>query len=231
MVKTAAIGIAAFVLSGIVLPAAAVDAESPGAVTLRWAFVAITGESGDRRISPIVRDTVLKTGDRFKILMAPGEGTFAYLIYRSSQNRLHLLYPQRPGATDGPRPAAGAVTLPPGGQWFQLDANPGEEVFSLIASDRRLAALEALLIRHEDAASDTERTLAADRIDEEIRRLRWENRGFKSAAERPTAVMGQLRGAQKPPKIDPATVDIADYAIDIEGRGFYSRTFTIDHRR
>ncbi|MGD8366781.1 MAG: DUF4384 domain-containing protein [Desulfobacterales bacterium] len=231
MVKAAATGVAFLMLSVLVFAAAVADADSPKTVMLRWAFVAITGENGGEQVSPIVRDTALKTGDRFKILVEPEDGTFIYLIYRSSQNELHLLYPQRPGAYDEPRAPGGSFTLPPGGQWFQLDANPGEEIFSLIASDRRLTDLEALLVRYEAAAAGPEKNETADRIDDEIRRLRWEHRGFKSTAERPATVMGQLRGVQKPPKIDPAALDIADYAVDIESQGFYSRTFTIDHRR
>jgi hypothetical protein len=230
MAKAAAMGIVALILSVLFPPAAAAAADLPGTIAFRWAFVAIAGEDGGDRVFPIVRDTVLKTGDRFKILMAHEEGTFVYLIYRSSQNQLYLLYPQRPGAYNEIRAVGGSVTLPTGGQWFQLDANPGEEVFNLIASDHRLTALEALLLHHETAATVSERAETAERIQEEIRRLRWENRGFKSTAERPAAVMGQLRGMKKPPKIDPAAVDIADYAIDIEAKGFYCRTFTIDHR-
>jgi hypothetical protein len=230
MTKTAVSGVAALMLSLFLFPCR-VGGEGPeGPVAFRWSFVAVTTENGGDAITPIVKDTVLKTGDQFKILVAPEKGTFVYLLYRSSQDELHLLYPARPSAYDTAG-AGGAAILPPGGQWFRLDEHPGEEVFFLMAADQRLSTLENLLQRHEKAETLAEREAAADRILEEIRRLRWENRGFKSTAERPTAVMGQLRGVKKPPKIDIATVDVADHATRIEARGFYSRTFTIEHRQ
>ncbi len=230
MMKAVAAGLAVWMLSALYFPSLAAGSDPERPVVFRWAFVAVTAENGGDSVTPIVKDTVLKTGDRFKILVAPEEGTYVYLIYRSSQNDLYLLYPARPMAYDNPDAARAAATLPPGGQWFKLDAHPGEEVFFLIAAGRRESALEDLLQYHEAAGTKTERTAAAEQVLDEIRRLRWENRGFKSIAERPTAVMGQLRGLKKPPEIDTAALDIAKHAFRIEAEGFYSRTFTIDHR-
>ena len=230
MTKTAAAGIAALMLVAFMSPCLAAGEGTEGPVALRWSFVAVTTGDGGNTITPIVKDTVLKTGDQFKILVAPEKGTFVYLLYRSSQNDLHLLYPSRPLAYETAA-AGAAATLPPGGDWFKLDEHPGEEVFFLMAADRRISTLENLLQRHEAAKTQSERAAKAEQILEEIRRLRWENRDFKSTAERPAAVMGQLRGVKKPPKIDIATVDVADHATRIEAHGFFSRTFTIDHRR
>ena len=230
MSKAAATMLAAMILAAALFPAAAGGADTEGAVNFRWAFVAVTAEDRGRQVVPIAKDTVLSTGDRFKLFVAPEKGTFVYLIYQSSQRQIHLLYPQ--GARDQDRAGSfPSAVIPPGGQWFELDAQPGEEVFTLIAADRRLTTLETVLHRHETAAAASEQSATAARVQDEIRRLRWENRGFKTLAERPTAVMGQLRGVHKPPKKDPAPVDITDHVIRIEAQGFYSRTFTIDHRR
>ncbi len=230
MAKIAAAIIVALVFSALFFPAVACGVEPEGAVSFRWALVSMMGEADDRQVVPIVKDTMLRTGDRFKIFAAPEKGTFVYLIYRSSQNQIHLLYPHRAKGYDDPG-SHSAVVIPAGRQWFQLDDHAGEEVFNLIAADRRLTNLEMLLLRHEKTEAVSERSAAAKQIQDEIRRLRWENRGFKTIAERPTAVMGQLRGVQRPPEVDTEFPDITDHAVRIEARGFYSRTYTIDHRQ
>jgi len=230
MAKIAAAMIVASVFSALLFPAVASGVEPEGAVSFRWALVSMVGEADDRQVEPVVKDTVLRTGDRFKIFAAPEKGTFVYLIYRSSQNQIHLLYPHRAKGYDDSG-SHSAVVIPAGRQWFQLDDHTGEEVFNLIAADRRLTDLEMLLLGHEKAETASERSEAAKQVQDEIRSLRWENRGFKAIAERPTAVMGQLRGVQRPPEGNTEFPDITDHAVRIEARGFYSRTYTIDHRQ
>ena len=230
MAKIAAAIIVALVFSALFFPAVACGVEPEGAVSFRWALVSMIGEADDRQVVPIVKDTMLRTGDRFKIFAAPEKGTFVYLIYRSSQNQIHLLHPHRAKGYDDSG-SHSAVVIPAGRQWFVLDDHTGEEVFNLIAANRRLTDLEMLLLRHEKAETASERSEAAKQVQDEIRRLRWENRGFKTIAERPTAVMGQLRGVQGPPEGNTELPDITDHAVRIEARGFYSRTYTIDHRQ
>ena len=71
-----------------------VHAEDQGDtdVRFRWAFGAMVGADGDRRLVAITRDTTLKTGDQLKMLVELRKNCFVYLIYRSGQDEISLLY-------------------------------------------------------------------------------------------------------------------------------------------
>ncbi len=62
-------------------------------VCFRWAFGAMVGQKGDRRLVAITRDTILKTGDRLKLLLQLETKCFVYLFYRTAENDMYLLFP------------------------------------------------------------------------------------------------------------------------------------------
>ena len=63
------------------------------AVSFRWAFGAMVGSKDDRRLVAITRDTVLKTGDRLKLLLQLKNRCFVYLFYRTATDEIYLLFP------------------------------------------------------------------------------------------------------------------------------------------
>ena len=97
----------------------------------------------------------------------------------------------------------------------------------MLASAERLVELEALINDYE-AADAAKKPPLANQVLSEIRNLRKQHLKFKTYAERPVNIIGNLRGTEK---AEPAGArDIAKFAVEISADTFYSRAFTIDHR-
>ena len=87
--------------------------------------------------------------------------------------------------------------------------------------------LEALINDYESADTAKKPALAKI-ILAEIRKLRKKHLKFKTYAERPVNIIGNLRGTEKAETA--GSQDIAKFAVEISADTFYSRTFTIDHK-
>lgn len=194
-------------------------------MTILW-FSSSTQISSSSR-SSVTRDTVLKTGDQIKFFINVNQNCFVYLIYRSSQGELSVLFPRRFQLQSAEYTVAGNHYIPAGDQWFELDEHTGEERFYLLASVKRLTDLEALVNDYE-SADNTKKQPLTEIILAEIRKLRKQHLKFKTDAERPVNIIGNLRGTEKAETAEAR--DIAKYALEISADTFYSRTFTIDHQ-
>ena len=192
----------------------------------QWAFGALKKANGSK-FEAVTRDTVLKTGDQIKFFLNVNQNCFVYLIYRSSQGELSVLFPRRFQLQSAEYTVAGNHYIPAGDQWFELDEHTGEERFYLLASVKRLTDLEARVNDYE-SADKTNKPPLAKKILAEIRKLRKQHLKFKTSAERPVNIIGNLRGTEKAETAEAR--DIAKYALEISADTFYSRTFTIDHQ-
>jgi hypothetical protein len=210
---------------------AAVHAQQTAAqpdanVKFQWAFGALKKANGSK-FEAVAKDTDLKTGDQIKFFLKVNKNCFVYLIYRSSQGELSVLFPQRFKLLSAEYTVSGDHYIPKGDEWFELDEHTGEERFYLLASVERLLELETLINDYEsaDAAKKPPR---AKKILSEIRKLRKQHLKFKTYAERPVNIIGNLRGTEKAETAEAR--DIAKFAVEISADTFYSRTFTIDHQ-
>ena len=192
-----------------------------------WAFGAINKGEGEAKLIPIARDTALKSGDQIKFFVKLEKECFIYLIYHSSQGEVSVLFPYRFEQLSRGYPKQAQYYIPQGFEWFELDEHVGQETFYLLASAERLHDLEALINKYETADPAKKPDLAKKAL-KEIRMLIRENRKFKSFAEKPVSIMGHLRGSEKVEA--EGTPDVTNLAVEISGRNFYSRTFTIDHK-
>lgn len=227
------IGIAsAILLSGLLFQQPAVMRAQETAVRqdanlqFQWAFGALKKGNGSK-LEAITRDTALKTGDQIKFFLNVNPNTYVYLIYRSSQGELSVLFPKRFQLQSTEYSVAGNHYIPGDDQWYELDEHSGQERFYLLASVKRLAELEALINDYEGADTAKKQPLA-QKILAEIRKLRKQHLKFKTYAERPVSIIGNLRGTEKAES--DKTHDIAKYAVEISADTFFSRTFTIDHK-
>jgi hypothetical protein len=208
---------------------AGADAQSrPGRSELHflYAFGAQTGVQAGGKIIPVQNETTLRSGDRLKLFVEPKTELYFYLMHLSSQGDLTPLFPvdSKPA-----RIAPGSqIFLPEGSQWFELDAHPGPEQFFMLVSAERLERLEELCGRHLTLKDKSEAQSSADAIQNEIKRLRQQYRQLSAPAEKPVRIGGSVRGQQ--PSSSPAVPDITPLAAEVTAPGFYSRTFSIDHR-
>lgn len=198
-----------------------------GNIKFQWAFVATKQTSQNAQIEPITRDTILGSGDQIKFFIKLQNNCYVYLIYLSAQGEFSVLFPYRFKLKSEEQTLAANHYIPKGDQWFELDEHVGEERFYLLASVERLSELESLINDYESADAAKKPSLAK-RILSEIRRLRKQHLKFKTYAERPVSIIGELRGTEKA-ETD-GNLDTAKYAIEISADTFYSRTFTIDHQ-
>jgi hypothetical protein len=192
-----------------------------------WAFGAIKKTEEGLVFKSIERDTALNTGDKIKFLIRLDRPCFVYLIYRSSQNEIKVLFPQRFNIKEINSNISKNYYIPIGNQWFELDDHAGQEKFYLLASADRLKDLEAKINKYE-SADPAKQSEIADSIQLEIRKLRKKHLKFKSSVERPANIIGLLRGAEN--LENNVSFDVGNFAIEISADKLYSRTFTIDHQ-
>jgi hypothetical protein len=196
-------------------------------VLFRWAFGAMVGAEGDRRLVAITRDTTLKTGDKLKMLIELQNRCFIYLFYRTGEDELYLLFPYEPDQFEKDYGTLKKYYIPQGDMWFELDEKQGLETFYLLASAERLTELENLYGEYVAAEASRKKELGKQ-ILKKIRAIKKQNRKLTTTAERPVPIGGNLRGAGKGSQA--RLPDIDPIAAEVSASHFYSRTFTIDHR-
>lgn len=196
-------------------------------IVFKWAFCVLKKADTEQKPIVISRDTTLKSGDQIKFFLQPEGPCYPYLIYQSSQGELSVLYPARFKQLNSQDALPGGQYIPDGKQWYELDEHTGREKFYLLVSIERLVGLETLINQYE-SADKIKKAALADKITSEIRNLRKRHLKFKTYAEKPVTIIGNLRGGEKTVRVH--TRDISDYAVEISTTTFFSRTYTIDHR-
>ncbi|MBW2410230.1 MAG: DUF4384 domain-containing protein [Deltaproteobacteria bacterium] len=203
------------------------EPQDDNGIVFQWAFGAIKQTDLGPQFEIIQRDSVLKSGDQIKFFLGLNDPSYLYLIYQSSQQDLIVLFPQRFKDLGHDKQIAGNHYIPKGDQWFELDEYAGLEKFYLLASVERLTELENMVNAYE-SADKANRGKLGKKVVSEIRRLRKKHRKFKTYAEKPVAVIGNMRGSAKTKAV--GLRDLADHAVEISTTNFFSRTYTIDHQ-
>lgn len=227
--RSASRRIAAVLLIGAVLalPSLAGAQDSDKDVAFRWAFGAMTGQANDRRLESVTQDRVLKTGDKIKMFLEPGRMCFIYVIHHNSQDEVSVLFPYSLEQFERDYAVSGKYYIPRGQTWFELDRNPGTEVFHVIASVQRLPELERLMgemLR----AEGPRKAEVSKMVLAEVRSQKKQHRELAAPAERPVNIGGAVRGLEK--SAAGGYPDVSILAQEVAANGFYARTFTIDHQ-
>jgi len=191
-----------------------------------YAFGAYVGPQGQGKIITIQNETTLRAGDRLKLYFEPKKDQHFYLLHLSSQGELTPLFP---GGAQPSKVARGTkLFVPADNSWFELDAHPGQEKFFLIAASNRLDRLEELCARHTELKDKAEVLSSTDTILDEIKQLKQKHKQLSAPAEKPVRIGGSVRGDQRP-GASPFP-DITPLAVEVTAPGFFTRTFSIEHR-
>lgn len=191
-----------------------------------YAFGAYVGPQGKGKLISVQSETTLNVGDRLKIFFEPKSDQYFYLLHLSSQGELTPLHPP---AVQAAKVSKGTqLFIPSGGNWFELDGHAGQEKFFLIASAERLDRLEELCARHLTLRNKPDVASSTDAILDEIKRLRQQHKPLSAPAEKPVRIGGSVRGEQQPSAA--SFPDIAPLATEVTAPGFFTRTFSIEHR-
>jgi len=207
-------------------PAATESQNIENSLKFHWAFVALTSPSENEKLRSITEDTVLKSGDQFKMMITFESGCFIYLIYHGSGGEMQLLFPKEINPYQRPSPNNERYYIPSGNNWFTLDENTGIEKFYLLASANPLNKLESLLKQYDEASASGQPDIASQVI-RHVKQLRKDNRKLESSVDRPVQIGGNFRTLGKPQQ--PFNT-ISKYAVTISGNKFFARTYTIEHR-
>ncbi len=193
-------------------------------VTFRWAFGACLKST--RKLVPIKRGTTLKSGDEIQMLLELQTKSYVYVIYRSPQGEVILLFPYNLQKYDTvpvieAEPYRNRYYIPQDRSWIELDEQVGRETFYLLASARRLTKLEGFIAAYE-AAAPAEQAARAKQVVAEVRQVRRSYRKFATLARRPVTIGGNVRS--RCPSIG------KELGREISAQNFYGRTFTFNHR-
>jgi hypothetical protein len=197
-------------------------------VQYNGAFVARSGAAGHRLLGIVTKDTTLKSGDQFKMFVNLSKMSYVYVVHKSSNNAISLLFPYAGADFQKDYSLDKNYYIPKGRTWFTLDKNTGTETFYVLASSERLTGLENLLAAYAQADS-AKKSDAASLVMNEIKETKKRFRTFVTLAERPIGIAGNVRG-EKPKEIDPDRIDIATLATEISANNFFSKTIAIDHK-
>jgi hypothetical protein len=215
-------------LSGAMSMTYAQEVSPDNNVQYNWAFVARSGDAGNRRIGVVTRDTSLKTGDEFKMFVSFMKKSYVYVIHRSSSNELSLMFPYDSTMFQKDYTLEKNYYIPKGREWFRLDKNTGTETFYVLASSKRLTDLENDLLAYFKSTIEKKSDAAAF-VMSEIKDIKKQFRTFSTIAERPISIAGNVRGGQQT-AINPDRPDIALLATEVLANNFFSKTITIDHK-
>jgi hypothetical protein len=219
----------AVLLAVIFIASAVAYAQTPAGksdIGFLYAFGAYVGPQGKGKVVSVQNETTLRVGDRLKLFFEPKNDQYFYLLHISSQGELTPLFPA--AAQPAKVAARTQLFIPAGNNWFELDAHPGQEKFFLIATAERLDRLEELCTRHTALTDKADVQSSTDAILDEIKGLRQKHRQLSAPAEKPVRIGGSVRGQL--PSGAPVVPDVTPLAAEVTAPGFYSRTFSIDHR-
>jgi len=130
------------------LPQKAVTATAPQPFDdLLFAVYYLYRSQGRGEVKLLTNESVLQSGDHFKIVFTPAEDCYVYILNIDSQNKLVSLFPMED--FDGvtlKNPVKGRQTyyLPAPKKSFFLDRNSGTETIYFMASRTRDRELEAI---------------------------------------------------------------------------------------
>ncbi len=205
---------------------AMIQSEDPEEnINYKWSFVAKVGTEKNRTIAMVTRDTSLRTGDEFKMLVNLQKKCYVYVVHKSSSDVLSVLFPY---SFDTDPELDKNYYLPKGRSWFKLDKDAGTETFYILASFERLTDLEQRLITYTNTSADQQKDLAAIVV-AEIKEIKKKYRTYHTLANRPISIAGNVRGTKtEPVSID--KFDVATLATEISANNFYSKTITIEHK-
>lgn len=200
-------------------------------VDFLWAFGAIPrGKGGDGKIRTVEPDTVLKSGDRIKMMIELREKCFVYVIHRNPQDEVFLLFPYEIEQFGSDYRVDRTYYIPRGDSWFELDGNVGRETFYIFASLERMSDLDGLFSRYASAAGADKRAISRE-ILAQVQNLESRslpNKTLLARADRPAPVEGAVRGLG--PSRKSAGVDLTSIAEEIRSGGAVFKTVTIEHK-
>jgi hypothetical protein len=215
-----------FVLGSFVSAVHSAEKEKAD-LKFRWVFGAIRGSAGSPKVEPLAANSVLKSGDKLKMMIELQKRCFVYLVHYNAQGDVSMIFPYSLKQFDTDYQTSRKYFIPKGEAWFQLDDKTGSETFYLIASEQRLLDVEFLYNKYVSAEPSRRQDLAGQML-VEINGIRAQYLASLEQGEVLAKNDDLKRGFERATGADPT--DIACMAKEIAFNNLYSETFVIDHR-
>jgi hypothetical protein len=193
----------------------------------RWSLIVRLDPDGKNEVVNIAKNAATKkndktsvsAGDKIAMYVEPGESTYVYLYLLDSNDNLKLLFPASLGKSNLENEfTVGKGTYIPGKyEWFSFDEKKGYESFYLLASPKRLTKLEKLTRNYVEA--DKEKDLAMEEVLDEIKGIK-RTVALETPQEKPIPFGGGIRSLE---------IDIANLAVEVKAKDFYSKTIILMH--
>lgn len=228
-VKTLAIAAVLMVtalLLGLSQTVRAASDNPRGKVSFIWAFGALVGKEGGQRLIEVKPGTILRSGEKFKMMVKPLSDCYIYVIYQDSQGKLTLLFPYSLTQFEKGYAKGTQYLIPQKDAWYQLDELGGREHFYLVASTERLMDVEVLFKEYQTSDADKKSDIVHQLL-AIIQRMGVEHLAM-AATERPTEIAAGYRGVERAQGADPT--NIATLGVEISSQEYFSRTYDIEHR-
>ena len=197
-------------------------------IAFQWAIGAVKSDSNGKAIIPITNNSVLRTGDRFKIYLELQGKFYLYLFYRSSTDEIMMLFPFSFETGDSSFQITQKYFIPPDENWYQFDGNIGTERFYLLASIRRLEKIETLYKKYMNSSSTRKKALAKKIMVEITNTIKRHKPLLVAKAERPVTIAGTLRAP--PLTTAGAKSGLVSIAQTVSASDFYSRIIVVEHK-
>ncbi len=217
-------GVAFFLLLPFTLMLATAAEKDTRGPKLLFASGVIRSTSETPKVEPVVNEMVLSSGDKIKFMIELKKRCFVYLLHKTAQGEIRMLFPYSLGQFDVDYQTGRKYFLPRGDAWYQLDSSAGREIFYLFASEQRLLDIEYL---YEKYTSGTDKDFASQLL-AGIDSIRKQSLAY-SRSVGVLAKNGAIqRGFERATGAD--LTDISTLAREIEFSNIYSETIEIEHR-
>jgi len=213
-----------FLLTLLLVTGVSETVANDNQVKFLWALVARQGQQSTGTLTAINKEIRLQSGDHFKMLVEYQSPCSIYVLFKSADGEIALLYPPQLG-TQQLSALKQQHYIPPGEDWFTLDENIGRERLFLLASKQPLKRVEELIKAYQTAPAEMKSSVA-DELFNSIKQLRKQHTQLSSSAERPVIIGGTFRGIKKKETSDQT---LSTLATIIRVDEFFYKSFTIDH--
>jgi len=164
----------------------------------------------------IRRDTTLYTGDYLKLYIHPKSSTCVYIFHLDPDSELTLLFPSDFQSFESQAYHGGRYFVPREKEWLKLDEHVGDEVFTILASSKRLSRLESAYTKYIRSKKEKK---GLQPVLDEIKSIRRSIIRFGGEVMRPISIAANLRSP-----------DGNVSAVAVNKSGMYAKAITIHHR-
>lgn len=199
MNATKIVGLAGFVLAGFILltqfnrPVLAESSAPSRAIVSEGGIRAavLVYDETSRRLRESRPDQTFTSGERFRLRVRPERDGYLYIVGKSEDGAIRLLYPYSDSEEPVRKIRAGETQTFPRRDWYRFDEEPGVETMYVIVSRRKLQQFDRASLLEDGSLGQREfQTMGIERIpgDQDDREQEEDDRRRRNSSGRDVQV-------------------------------------------